>query len=130
MTATRRLRCAERVTLAFADEVIKQPHSSFSVRLGVRQAFSAATTFSNTFKTPKVQIRDQWSLCTLLINKNGKDSHSATDQVPKLVASLPRPTQELACEATCAQQISMAQRPLPCVAAVICVWVGWRNCRS
>lgn len=86
-----------------------QPHSSFSVKLGVRQAFSAAATFSNAFKTPEVQSRDQWSLCTLLINQNGTESGSARDQVPKLIASLPRPTQELACEAMWTQQISMAQ---------------------
>lgn len=107
-----------------------QPHSSFSVKLGVRQAFSAATTFSNAFNARSAKSRDQWSLCTLLINQNGKDSDSARDEVPKVIASLPRPTQELACEAMCTQQISMAQRSLPCAAAVICVRVGWQSCRS
>ena len=58
MTATRRLSYAEQV-MAFADEVTASSIQAFSVKLGVRQAFSAATTFNSTIKTPKLHIRDQ-----------------------------------------------------------------------
>lgn len=69
------------------------------MKLGVPQAFPAATTLNIASKRSKVPFRDQWSLCALLINQNGKDSHSANDEVPKVIASFPRPTQELAYEA-------------------------------
>ena len=74
-----------------------------------------------------MSFRSQWSLRTLLINQNGNDSYYVSRQVPNLIASLPRPTQELACEEMQVQQIGMAQRPLPYVAAVFLVRDGWRD---
>lgn len=129
LKATCRLTCAEQATLAFTDEVTAAPKLP-PKSLVCGKAFTTATTFNDVFEAVRMRFRDQWSLCILLINQNGNDSHCVSGQMPNVIASLPRPTQEFACRAIAVQQIDVLQRPLPCVAAVIFVRVGWRHCKA